>query len=725
MSKSISKFVKSQFPKYILETDSMFPYFMEAYYEWMSNKDNPNGLLYELDGISNVDEKYSNFVDEFISEYIDIIPEEIASDKQLLIKKITELYQTKGTNKSIKLLFRILFDTDISIIDPSENIFKVSAATYIKPKAILFNITSGNITKYKDVNFSILGKEFRFDYIRKVGNDIYEGILQNNIDDVYIDGFDIVGDEFTGSSIKTITGKKIIKRGVGFKVGDIYHISTADGNGTIIKVTRVNGTSLRGFDIIKFGTGYLTDFNYRLSSTSSIGVIDDRNLSVSLNGDNTQYISNDYVDKLIDDYKISRFTYLQDLDYFEDNSYVGKLIKSGQTEVTGNQLQSSENDAEILFTLGYIYEYPGYYASGEGIVSDTSKLHDGEYWQQFSYVIRSDRKYSEYKDVVKRLVHPAGLKMFSEYSITNKIDLLVDVKTYLDTFNSILVDSSKINDEVQRKDFIKNIIYDSFDLDINGNSDGLIINSAGDIADIGPGYEKFNVLEQIAIELQRAAIELNVNNSDDATISLFKELSELQNVAETLVTTFNKYLTDNTLTFEAVSRTITKNVMVRKTYPVEYKYSAEAIAMSSDDILSVGNDDVFGTENIDSELILSYSLDQIMMSETDTLDLGNGETFSTYAGEYVEEDETYSNLAANIIFDLDVGGGITLAIPNTNIVITEDDALLITDDEEFDSFRARNIGGVFLNPYYSSTELINNNIPYWHYGYTINERIIQ
>jgi hypothetical protein len=53
------------------------------------------------------------------------------------------------------------------------------------------------------------------------------------------------------------------------------------------------------------------------------------------------------------------------------------------------------------------------YADNKSFASDLYKLHDGEYWQKYSYRIRSMLPQEDWVNDYLRFVHPAGLKLFS------------------------------------------------------------------------------------------------------------------------------------------------------------------------------------------------------------------------------------------------------------------------------------------------------------------------
>ena len=78
------------------------------------------------------------------------------------------------------------------------------------------------------------------------------------------------------------------------------------------------------------------------------------------------------------------------------------------------------------------YDSPtGSYSDERGFLSSTDKIHDGEFWQDFSYQIRTTIEESRWKDSYHRLVHPAGIRFFSLLlieAITN--NRWEDIETY-------------------------------------------------------------------------------------------------------------------------------------------------------------------------------------------------------------------------------------------------------------------------------------------------------
>lgn len=92
---------------------------------------------------------------------------------------------------------------------------------------------------------------------------------------------------------------------------------------------------------------------------------------------------------------------------------------TGQFQV-GESISSIE-DPTISAKIKSIPDHTGYYLNEDGQLSTGKYIHDGEYYQQFSYVIITDLSKVEYEDSVKRLIHPLGFKGFSQLRIQNKL----------------------------------------------------------------------------------------------------------------------------------------------------------------------------------------------------------------------------------------------------------------------------------------------------------------
>lgn len=62
-----------------------------------------------------------------------------------------------------------------------------------------------------------------------------------------------------------------------------------------------------------------------------------------------------------------------------------------------------------------IFTYPGRYINDDGHLSGYNFLQDRDYYQPFSYVIKSDVSLNKYRKPIKELSHPAGMILFGEH----------------------------------------------------------------------------------------------------------------------------------------------------------------------------------------------------------------------------------------------------------------------------------------------------------------------
>lgn len=67
-----------------------------------------------------------------------------------------------------------------------------------------------------------------------------------------------------------------------------------------------------------------------------------------------------------------------------------------------------------------LFTYPGRYLNDDGHISSYNFLQDRDFYQSFSYVIRSSKSIAKYRKAVKDLIHPAGTKLWGEHLYINE-----------------------------------------------------------------------------------------------------------------------------------------------------------------------------------------------------------------------------------------------------------------------------------------------------------------
>lgn len=278
----ISSLVKSQLPEFIREDYQTFVAFLEAYYQYIEQNE--------------VDLKTLRDLDTTLEEYIRYFKSELASnlpyttvDTKFLLQHIKEQYNAKGSEASFKLLFRILFNKEVTVDYPSKQILRASDGRYNQDNSVFARILTGNpqdpvgklvdvITPSKTIRVLVDRRqdvEIEVDRAIQVSEDVYEYLIDRrffgniSVGDRLRYRDDENGIYFTAEILSTTVGLQVLTPGTGFRVGDIYNIKNFDGTGSILKVSTVDQNGgINKAQFIKFGTGYSTDFTTTISASS-------------------------------------------------------------------------------------------------------------------------------------------------------------------------------------------------------------------------------------------------------------------------------------------------------------------------------------------------------------------------------------------------------------------------------------------------------------------------
>jgi hypothetical protein len=152
-----SLLVNYQVPEFIQEEYPLFINFLEAYYEYLETKQGSqiNDLTNkskDLRHLSDVDASIAEFENSFFNSYADLLPRNVEVDKAFLIKHILPLYLAKGNEKSFQLLFRLLFNEEVEVVQPNQNILRASDGKWLIENAFrisqnVYSNYTGNGTK--------------------------------------------------------------------------------------------------------------------------------------------------------------------------------------------------------------------------------------------------------------------------------------------------------------------------------------------------------------------------------------------------------------------------------------------------------------------------------------------------------------------------------------------------------------------------------------------------
>lgn len=426
--------LKSLLPEYVVENYPKFVDFLSAYCEWIEQQENPAGYIRNLQNNLDIDLAIDEFVDDFKQEIIPQIPETALSDKRLYLKFVNDIKQTKGSEESFRLLYRLMYNESIDIYYPKNDILRVSDGKWIKDEIYLFLTNKGNPVQ------------------------LYETATISQTRDI--------GDGKTENALGLITGV----REVSIQGYDYIRVSVTDVIGTFKKEWPVTIAgeyqefiypSVDKVNIDAAGSGYLINDliswpsgqNYEIASSINHNLIADLKVTTSLTKDKL-YVEVDGIDIGQDFEFDGRKLYLSN--YENGQSVVARLPSLSGYGIVSEIIGSGEiSQTKIInYPLGYNVDHtlsiesnngsgglvssnnadyipvPGRYRNNDGHLSSDKYLWDGNFYQEYSYVIIASRTLESYADVFKKLVHPGGMKMFGEISIVDIVSMTISIEDW-------------------------------------------------------------------------------------------------------------------------------------------------------------------------------------------------------------------------------------------------------------------------------------------------------
>lgn len=286
----VPEFVRDEYPKFIS--------FLEAYYEFLEEKQGSlnNDLISKaksIGSVSDIDLSLDDFEDRFYEKFAALLPKEAEVRKDILFKNLNRLYLSKGSIESYKFLFRLLFNEEVQIIEPKNEVLKASSSVWSIENSLridpneLYLVHTGNGTK---TTFLLPSSAFTVRTVLVNGvqtngyvvNQAYKKIIFNTAPannatiKIYFNDFDfslfnnrkIIGKTSRASAIverfavSLISNRNIEDLYVNSKtlVGNFengeYCITDVIVDGTILNFELLTSSALRAINIIEGGSNY-------------------------------------------------------------------------------------------------------------------------------------------------------------------------------------------------------------------------------------------------------------------------------------------------------------------------------------------------------------------------------------------------------------------------------------------------------------------------------------
>lgn len=297
-----SLLIPSQIPEYIRDDPSYdnFVAFLQSYYEWLEQEGNVTDRAKNLLNYADIDKTTDQFISYFTNEFLQYFPEEILVDKRTAVKFAKELYQSKGTLSAYKLLFRVLYNSDIDIYFTKDQILRASDGVWYIERYI--NLLTNDLRFLDTKNYRIFGEESKS--LATIENSVVEGnrikifisnlqrsfrsgeyirIVNDFNQDIIIDGENLRA-KILGHVYEIVVDSN--NRGKYYNVGDpvvVYGgLSDANGVGAIAKVGSVTSGSIKSISVVNGGYGYRPNPNtiINISAPGTSAVVSSVNTDV-------------------------------------------------------------------------------------------------------------------------------------------------------------------------------------------------------------------------------------------------------------------------------------------------------------------------------------------------------------------------------------------------------------------------------------------------------------
>jgi hypothetical protein len=275
----ISHLINSQVPFFVRNDHPNFVAFIEAYYRFLEQEEETLNQIKLIKNNIDIDQSIDLFLEQFYKQYLKLIPEKILADKKLLVKHIKDFYLSRGTEKSIRFLMRLLYNEEISeFYYPKRDVLRASDGKWFIEKSI--KVSDIKVNNVSNTDISAISK-FTNKTIK--GNTSNATAVVERID-TYYDGGLLVNELKISNQFKTFESGEIIfttfeedglvksltanlfagaintvdliQAGTGYQVGDTITVESNTGTGATIIVSSVSSGNIKSIFAINGGAGY-------------------------------------------------------------------------------------------------------------------------------------------------------------------------------------------------------------------------------------------------------------------------------------------------------------------------------------------------------------------------------------------------------------------------------------------------------------------------------------
>lgn len=265
----ISPLIESQFPAFYREEGPLFVSFVKSYYEWLESTSNPLYYSRNLLSFKDIDTTLDQFLPHFQTMFLEGISLNGVEQKRELIKHALDIHSTKGTIQSLRLIFRLLFDEDVNVYYPGQDILRASDGKWTVPIYLELSLSARTLGFVsKNITGTITGARAFVESVvqRNHNGNLIDIAYLSDVRGQFITGELVTSDNIIEGSpriIGSMTSVEVVTAGSDYEVGQILDV-TSSRTGRLGKV-RVKEVGVRtgevNYRLIDGGFGYTLNAN--------------------------------------------------------------------------------------------------------------------------------------------------------------------------------------------------------------------------------------------------------------------------------------------------------------------------------------------------------------------------------------------------------------------------------------------------------------------------------
>ena len=420
IKKKLSHLVSGHLPEFVRTDYPKFVTFLESYYRFLEQEGEAHDVLLNNSTWIDIDETLDAFLPKFKQQYANDFPDSSLLENRRIVKYINQYYEAKGSENATELFFHMVFNTDITVSYPGDNILRASDGTWVQKNYLKIDTTGFTTENVFDLEGTTIDLAY---YISLPGPDevrtittACSNVLGTSEPNIYLLEVDL-SHTYTFpaySDLLNITSVDIDGDGMNETISSL---GTYDTKIFVVYNETVYGRLTRQLTSVKSIDSYGAEFEipdaYMAEESTGVNGAIVRVISVQ-DFDTELYFLEDYVEPGY-------------VGAGDDNTLSGlRIIESGwkftasteEVTISITPLNPAGTTATVTFNTGLIYRTPGYFKDASGFLSDVNRLFDNYYYQPYSYLVTTTKSLDTWKEQYLKSTHPSGFKMFAELELS-------------------------------------------------------------------------------------------------------------------------------------------------------------------------------------------------------------------------------------------------------------------------------------------------------------------